>query len=243
MPLDYLCSELDYSEIESRSCWLGSPVHDEAMRDDHFVQIVLIMSGNTEEIQIVSLLIIRDLGQGGGEWSSSMISQNRTKDAFLKVPPPEPPVCLHPHTPNRQRDITARSLIKDQIFKKDLQKPMRLITTPWQVHLKPADTKPCFRSVWSQQKFIRRVMLGWITVREAAAAASSSSALLLLLLLLWFWPELRTFKPFYVRIPFTCPIIWFLPHTETPGPVSPARFDRQQQRETRSGCWVTQLTK
>lgn len=41
----------------------ASPVHDEAVGDDHFVQIVLVMSGDTEEVQIVSLLIIRDLGE------------------------------------------------------------------------------------------------------------------------------------------------------------------------------------
>lgn len=34
------------------------PVHDESMWDNHLVQIVLIMSGNTEKVQVVAFLII-----------------------------------------------------------------------------------------------------------------------------------------------------------------------------------------
>lgn len=37
------------------------PVHDESMGDDHFVQIVLVMPGHTEEVQIVALLVVGDL--------------------------------------------------------------------------------------------------------------------------------------------------------------------------------------
>ena len=39
------------------------PVHDESMGDDHLVQIVLIMSGHTEKVQVMALLIIGDLEQ------------------------------------------------------------------------------------------------------------------------------------------------------------------------------------
>lgn len=38
-----------------------SPVHDESMGDDHLVQIVFIMSGDAEEVQLMALLIISDL--------------------------------------------------------------------------------------------------------------------------------------------------------------------------------------
>lgn len=41
--------------------WTGLPVHDESMRDDHLVQVVLIMSGDTEKVQIMAFLIISDL--------------------------------------------------------------------------------------------------------------------------------------------------------------------------------------
>ncbi len=43
--------------------WTGLPVHDEAVGDDHLVQVVLIMSGDTEKVQIVAFLIISDLEQ------------------------------------------------------------------------------------------------------------------------------------------------------------------------------------
>jgi len=42
---------------------VGLPVHDESVRDDHLVQIVLIMFGDTEKVQIVALLIVSDLEQ------------------------------------------------------------------------------------------------------------------------------------------------------------------------------------
>lgn len=42
---------------------IGLPVHDESVRDDHLLQIVLIMSGDTEKVQVVALLIISDLEQ------------------------------------------------------------------------------------------------------------------------------------------------------------------------------------
>lgn len=37
------------------------PVHDESVGDDHFVQIVFVMSGDTEKTQIVAFLVIGDL--------------------------------------------------------------------------------------------------------------------------------------------------------------------------------------
>lgn len=40
---------------------IGLPVHDESMGNDHLLQIVLIMSGDTEQVQFMALLIIRDL--------------------------------------------------------------------------------------------------------------------------------------------------------------------------------------
>lgn len=42
---------------------IGLPVHDESVRDDHLLQIILIMSGDTEKVQLVALLIISDLEQ------------------------------------------------------------------------------------------------------------------------------------------------------------------------------------
>lgn len=39
----------------------GSPVHDESMGDDHLLQVVLVVSGDAEEVQLVALLIIGDL--------------------------------------------------------------------------------------------------------------------------------------------------------------------------------------
>lgn len=42
---------------------VGLPVHDESVGDDHLLQIVLIMSGDTEKVQLVALLIISDLEQ------------------------------------------------------------------------------------------------------------------------------------------------------------------------------------
>lgn len=36
------------------------------MRDDDFIQVVLIVSGDTEEVQFVPLLIISDLGTTSG---------------------------------------------------------------------------------------------------------------------------------------------------------------------------------
>lgn len=40
---------------------ISLPVHDESMGDDHLVQIVLIMSRDTEKVQFMAFLIISDL--------------------------------------------------------------------------------------------------------------------------------------------------------------------------------------
>ena len=50
-----------------RALLIGSPVHDESMRDDHFFQIALIMSGDTEEVQIMPFLVIGNLEQEGAD--------------------------------------------------------------------------------------------------------------------------------------------------------------------------------
>ena len=44
---------------------MALPVHDESMRDDHLVQIVLIMSRDAEKVQLVAFLIIGDLQREG----------------------------------------------------------------------------------------------------------------------------------------------------------------------------------
>lgn len=56
------------SQKYNRSVWwlvvlllTGSPVHDESMGDDHLLQVVLVVSGDAEEVQLVALLIIGDL--------------------------------------------------------------------------------------------------------------------------------------------------------------------------------------
>lgn len=40
---------------------IGSPVHDESVGDDHLLQVVLVVSGDTEKVQFMALLIIRNL--------------------------------------------------------------------------------------------------------------------------------------------------------------------------------------
>lgn len=52
--------------------WACLPVHDEAVGDDHFLQVVLIMSGDAEKIQIVALLIIWYLPQWEEGWCWQM---------------------------------------------------------------------------------------------------------------------------------------------------------------------------
>lgn len=41
--------------------FLALPVHNKSMWDDDFIQVVLIVSGDTEEVQFVALLVISDL--------------------------------------------------------------------------------------------------------------------------------------------------------------------------------------
>lgn len=59
------------------------PVHDESMGNDHSIQIVLVVSGDTEEVQLVALLIISDLQQ------STAIAQNSSALRFGKEHSPE----------------------------------------------------------------------------------------------------------------------------------------------------------
>lgn len=59
-----------------RPLLIGSPVHDESMRDDHLVQIVLIMSGDAEKVQIVAFLIVSDLEEEEGEAISSTLRKH-----------------------------------------------------------------------------------------------------------------------------------------------------------------------
>lgn len=50
-----------WEDIISRLLLIGLPVHDKSMGDDHLFQIILIMPGDTEKVQLVAFLIIGDL--------------------------------------------------------------------------------------------------------------------------------------------------------------------------------------
>ena len=72
---------------------IGSPVHDESVRDDHLLQIVLIVSGDTEQVQLVALLVVGDLEQGTASWHMT------DKTAISPPYPPGGGAPLHPRTP------------------------------------------------------------------------------------------------------------------------------------------------
>lgn len=61
------------------------PVHNESMGDDDFVQVVLIVSGDTEEVQFVALLIISDLEKTSGSGRRGLNSQLQLRCASLRL--------------------------------------------------------------------------------------------------------------------------------------------------------------
>lgn len=61
------------------------------MRDDHLLQIVLIVSGDTEEVQLVALLVVSDLEQG-----TASLQPGAERLALTDSDQPRAP--LHPRT-------------------------------------------------------------------------------------------------------------------------------------------------
>lgn len=71
-----------------------SPVHDEAVGDDHFVQIVFIMPGDAKEVQSVSLLVIGNLEREGAV-SSALRGKRSSMETQKMMWACQPPVYQH----------------------------------------------------------------------------------------------------------------------------------------------------
>lgn len=85
------------------------PVHNESMGDDDFVQVVLIVSGDAEEVQLVALLIISDLETTSGSRLNNCaalrcihtLSQTATRSRPMVTPLNLSTTCSSPHTRDR----------------------------------------------------------------------------------------------------------------------------------------------
>ena len=135
-----------------------SPVHDESMGDDHLLQVVLVVSGDAEEVQLVALLIIGDLETRREPRLqlalTGLITVSETLEPLnhLFTPTPNHPEPPRPHLTRTQSTDRGKNGPYRTPAQPHPDKCTSYQWTPKQTHRSsrrdtsqpsPADTKPC----------------------------------------------------------------------------------------------------